>query len=40
MELLNTCEFAQYAPASGTKGMDQIFKEAVSVIEMLENQIK
>ncbi len=40
MELLNTCEYAQYAPAANNKAMDQIFDETVSTIELLENHIK
>lgn len=40
MELLNTCEFAQYAPVASNHAMDQVFDEAVAIIELLENRIK
>jgi hypothetical protein len=40
MELLNTCEFARYAPSAVSDDLEQIFAEAVKIIEELENCIK
>lgn len=40
MELLHTCEFAQYAPSQSVQAMDKVFDEAVAVIEALEGSIK
>ena len=38
--LLNTCEFARYAPVSSNDELDTVFAEAVAVIEALEGSIK
>lgn len=40
MELLNTCEFARYAPVTSNDALDKVFAEAVAVIEALEGCIK
>jgi hypothetical protein len=40
MALLNTCEFARYAPATSNDQLDTVFAEAVAVIEALEGSIK
>jgi hypothetical protein len=40
MELLHTCEFARYAPSSGSDAMDKLFADGVSIIEELEDAIK
>jgi hypothetical protein len=40
MDLLNTCEFARYAPVTSTDELDTVFVEAVAVIEALEGSIK
>ena len=40
MELLNTCEFARYAPVTASDAMDKLFAEAVSIIEELDGSIK
>lgn len=40
MEVLNTCEFARYAPNSGQQEMGNIFEETVQVISDLEEKIK
>lgn len=40
MQLLDACEFARYAPASVTGGMDDIYKKAVNLISKLDQKIK
>ncbi|TRX70319.1 BatD family protein [Carboxylicivirga sp. M1479] len=40
MEILDTCEFARYSPSSGTDEMDQLYKQTITTISKLENQIK
>ncbi len=40
LELLNTCEFARYAPVTSNDALDKVFAEAVEVIEALEGCIK
>jgi len=40
MALLNTCEFARYAPVTSNDQLDTVFAEAVAVIEALEGSIK
>ncbi|WP_430814859.1 BatD family protein [Carboxylicivirga sp. RSCT41] len=40
MEILDTCEFARYAPASGTGEMDKLYNQTIATISKLENQIK
>jgi signal recognition particle GTPase len=40
MDLLNTSEFAQYAPATSPKSMKEIFDEAVALIELIDNKLK
>ncbi|MDA3893000.1 MAG: BatD family protein [Salinivirgaceae bacterium] len=40
MQLLDACEFARYAPASVSGGMDDIFKKTVSLISKLDQNIK
>ncbi len=40
MSILDTCEFARYAPASGTGEMDKLYKQTIGTISQLENQIK
>lgn len=39
-QVLNTCEFARYAPSSGQQEMGNIYEETVEVISKLEEQIK
>ncbi len=39
IELLDTCEFARYAPGAVTGGLQQTFDNAVSVIGNIEHQI-
>ncbi|MDR2041165.1 MAG: BatD family protein [Tannerella sp.] len=39
-DILNTCEFARYAPSQAPDAMDQLFKQAVSAIGRMENTIK
>jgi hypothetical protein len=38
--LLNTCEFARYAPVTSNDELDTVFAETVAVIEALEGSIK
>jgi hypothetical protein len=40
MDILDTCEFARYAPASGTGEMDKLYNQTITTISKLENQIK
>ncbi|MBK3516368.1 BatD family protein [Carboxylicivirga marina] len=40
MDILDTCEFARYAPASGADEMDKLYNQTISTISKLENQIK
>ncbi|MDR2765702.1 MAG: BatD family protein [Tannerella sp.] len=40
MDILNTCEFARYAPSQAPDAMDHLFKQAVSAIGKMENTIK
>lgn len=40
MQLLDACEFARFAPASVTGGMDDIYKKASSLISKLDQKIK
>lgn len=40
MELLNTCEFARYAPAAVSDDLNKIFADAVNIIEDMEGCIK
>ena len=40
MEILDTCEFARYAPAEGTDEMDKLYNKTITTISQLENQIK
>lgn len=40
MEILNTCEFARYAPSQAPDAMDQLFKQTVEAIGKMENTIK
>jgi hypothetical protein len=40
MQLLDACEFARYAPASVSGGMDDIFTKTVSLISKLDQNIK
>ncbi len=38
--LLDTCEFARYAPTSVSGGMDEVYKQAIRVISQLDNKIR
>ncbi len=40
MDILDTCEFARYAPAEGTDEMDKLYNKTITTISQLENQIK
>ena len=40
IKVLGDCEFARYAPASITGGMEQIYKAAIEVISQMESSIK
>lgn len=40
LEIVDTCEFARYAPVSGTGEMDKLYQKTISTISQLENQIK
>lgn len=40
MEILNTCEFARYAPSNAPDAMDHLFKQTGDAISKMENTIK
>jgi len=40
MNILNTCEFARYAPGQGSDEMDKLYDSTVNAIDKMENTIK
>ena len=40
IEIINTCEFARYAPSKSTGAMDKLFSETIDAIGKMENTIK
>ena len=40
IDILDTCEFARYAPASESGEMDRLYKTTLDTISKIENQIK
>lgn len=40
MDILNTCEFARYAPAQASDAMDKLYELTVDAISKMENTIK
>lgn len=40
MEILNTCEFARYAPSQALDAMDKLYEQTVDAIGKMENTIK
>lgn len=40
MDILNTCEFARYAPSQASDAMDQLYELTVDAIGKMENTIK
>ena len=40
ISILNTCEFARYAPSQAPEAMEQLFQQTVNVIGKMENLIK
>ena len=40
MEILNTCEFARYAPSQASDAMDKLYDQTVDAIGKMENTIK
>ena len=40
IQILNTCEFARYAPNTGQKEMGNLYSEAIDAITTLEQAIK
>ena len=40
MDVLQTCEFARFAPTGGQEAMDTLYNKAVELISTLEEQIK
>ncbi len=40
MDILNTCEFARFAPAQGSEEMDKLYASTVQAIDKMENIIK
>lgn len=40
INVLNDCEFARFAPGDATQAMDNLYKDAITVISKMENSIK
>ena len=40
MDILNTCEFARYAPSQASDAMDKLYEQTVDAIGKMENTIK
>jgi len=40
MDILNTCEFARYAPAESDAAMDKLYNDTVEAIEEMESKLK
>ena len=40
LDILNTCEYARYAPADGTEQMDKLYESTIQAINKMENTIK
>lgn len=40
MDILNTCEFARYAPSQTSDAMDKLYEQTVEAISKMENTIK
>lgn len=40
MSILDTCEFAHYAPGESSDGMDEVYKETIDSIGKMENILK
>lgn len=40
MDILNTCEFARYAPVSDSHEMDKVYNRTIQAIDKMENTIK
>ena len=40
MEILDTCEFAQYAPSQSDNAMDKLYADTVEAIGKMENTVK
>ena len=40
VQLLDTCEYARYAPGGGTAKMHELFEEATDVMSVMEKEIK
>lgn len=40
MEILNTCEFARYAPSAASDAMDKLYEQTVDAIGKMESTIK
>lgn len=40
LSILDTCEFARYAPSEGTSQMDEVYNDAIGVISKIEQKMK
>lgn len=40
MQILDTCEFARYAPAESDAGMDRLYQDTVEAIGAMENKLR
>ena len=40
LKILDTCEFARFAPGGGSEGMQELYNEATEVMSEMEKEIK
>jgi uncharacterized membrane protein len=40
LEVLDTCEFARYAPTEGTSQMDAVYKDSIEIISKIEQVVR
>ena len=40
LQVLETCEFARYAPADDDSQMDKLYKQAIDIVSQLQNKLK
>jgi hypothetical protein len=40
LEILDTCEYARYAPIEDNTQMDSVYKDAITVISQIEQKMK
>jgi hypothetical protein len=40
VSILDTCEFARYAPSEGTSQMESVYRDAIDVISKIEQKVR